>query len=196
MMLTHKLFELGLSTDKFNIDIAYAFLIKIITLRVCIISVVLILIFLLVFLHYSLVLIRVLVLLKFGLESFLFFFLDLINLIHGFDDPNGSFHCILILIDFVLHFKHLKVRIQGVLPHSIEMEICLVFMNLLKMLLNVVIILHRHSVVALSKVRIANLHFVPHSLHIVNIKFIALFAKEAHSFFSFLNLVSSDLESR
>jgi hypothetical protein len=74
------------------------------------------------------------------------------------------------------------------------MEIKLVFVDLFKMLVNVVEVLEGKPKVVLTKVRKTCFNLIPHALHIMNIKFFtAILAKESHCFLCFLELIDADL---
>lgn len=72
------------------------------------------------------------------------------------------------------------------------MKIELIFVYLLKMLLNKVEHFQSHAIVSLSQVWKPDFVFIPHALHIMNIQILAFFAEQTHNIFSFLEFINSD----
>ena len=81
---------------------------------------------------------------------------------------------------------------QSELPDGVEVEVKLVFVDLLEVLLDVVKVLQSHSEVVLSLIRVAHLVFIPHTLHVMDVQNLSLLAKLTHGSFSFGNVVNSD----
>jgi len=113
------------------------------------------------------------------------------HFIHCLNKTKSCFNCILVLVNVILHIKHLKVRIESVFSHSVKMKISLIFFDLFKVFFDVVKHLKCHSIISLSQMRVAHFIFIPKALHIVNIQTLrTFFAEKGHDIFSLFKFVN------
>lgn len=149
----------------------YEFLIEIIALGVHVVLEVVILISLLLLIQQSLILLARLKLSDLWSQLCeLCLSIDLLSLLGDLEHADGSAHREFVEVDLVLHLDHFEVAGEGELADGIEVEIELILVDLIEVTLDVVEVLEGESQMALAKVRLAALNFVPHALHIMNVQ--------------------------
>lgn len=104
----------------------------------------------------------------------------------------GSLDCELVLVYLVLHGEHLEVGLDGELARGIEVEVKLIFVDLIEVLLYVVEILESLPQETLPDESLSAFNLVPHALHVVHIEalvFTRVLAEEGHGCLRILSLV-------